>query len=244
MMISSSVVLLRDLTEFPQWTLSRQFQGAADCKTTETSKLREGIIASRRSDAFSLEVYQTSLNLSVIFRMAAQTTAIVTQLIPHRFRETGLYQSMTSRSNPLPSLTEGVAAISLSKPSQQGRKTKPIYQPPQKRRGKSQVEPQNVQTMGNLSPSLPEYQTTTIASNIELAVLISLLNILVQEYPRRASFHSQARWFYCLDNGKFWNRNSPSLRYTMVLTKSLINDNFTLFEQISRESSIKKPWIK
>ncbi|TFY72592.1 hypothetical protein EVG20_g416 [Dentipellis fragilis] len=45
-------------------------------------KLREGIASTERKDSFSLEVYETSLYLSVIFSLPGQTNAITSHLIP------------------------------------------------------------------------------------------------------------------------------------------------------------------
>ncbi|KAI9573675.1 hypothetical protein HD554DRAFT_913885 [Boletus coccyginus] len=46
-------------------------------------KLREGLFASGRKDGFALEVYETSLYLSVIFDSPVQTTSILSRLVPH-----------------------------------------------------------------------------------------------------------------------------------------------------------------
>ncbi|KAJ3548365.1 hypothetical protein NMY22_g1293 [Coprinellus aureogranulatus] len=45
-------------------------------------KLREGVMASKRNDAFALEVYETSLYLSIIFESPKQPPSIIPHLIP------------------------------------------------------------------------------------------------------------------------------------------------------------------
>ncbi|KAI0304296.1 hypothetical protein B0F90DRAFT_1233749 [Multifurca ochricompacta] len=45
-------------------------------------KLREGISSSQRRDLFAIEVYETSLWLSIIFRSRSQTTSILSHLLP------------------------------------------------------------------------------------------------------------------------------------------------------------------
>ncbi|KAF8546737.1 hypothetical protein OG21DRAFT_1047994 [Imleria badia] len=45
-------------------------------------KLREGLFASGRKDGFALEVYETSLFLSVVFNSPVQTTSILSRLVP------------------------------------------------------------------------------------------------------------------------------------------------------------------
>lgn len=171
--------------------------------------------------------------------MPTQTTAIVTQLIPHRHNEMGLYQTLsarnTSESMDLPVLSKELGALSLqstSESSQRGRKTRPLYQPPHRRRGKCQEQPP-------LGTPPAKHRAMTVASRTELAVLISLLNTLVYEYPRQNSFHSLLQWFYCLDKGNFWNRGSCSFRFIRALAKALAANNLTRFEQLTRESSIR-----
>ncbi|KAG6377003.1 hypothetical protein JVT61DRAFT_1046 [Boletus reticuloceps] len=46
-------------------------------------KLREGLFASGRQDGFALEVYETSLYLSVVFNSPLQTTSILPRLVPY-----------------------------------------------------------------------------------------------------------------------------------------------------------------
>jgi len=49
-------------------------------------KLREGIQSSNRADPFALEVYETSLHLSIIFYAPVQTTSILSHLLPDLYR--------------------------------------------------------------------------------------------------------------------------------------------------------------
>lgn len=175
--------------------------------------------------------------------MPTQTTAIVTQLIPHRYKETGLYQSASVRTtpeHPSPSvLAKDMAALSLQNNSkrpqaQKDKRTKPVYQPPHRRRNES--------PMMKKEP-IPKPQTMMLDSRIELAILISLLNTLVHEYPRQDSFHSLSRWFYCLDKGSFWGKNSSSFRYIKTLSEALIINNLSRFEQLSREQSVGELFV-
>lgn len=52
-------------------------------------KLREGVQASKRKNEFALEVYETSLYLSIVFESPRQPPSIIPHLIPH------LYQTAT-----------------------------------------------------------------------------------------------------------------------------------------------------
>jgi len=44
-------------------------------------KLREGLLSSKRNDQFALEVYETSLHLSIIFNSPKQTSSILARLL-------------------------------------------------------------------------------------------------------------------------------------------------------------------
>ncbi|KAI0769069.1 hypothetical protein BD413DRAFT_629044 [Trametes elegans] len=46
-------------------------------------KLREGLLSRQRRDAFALEVYETSLHLSVLFKSPVQTTSTLSHLFPN-----------------------------------------------------------------------------------------------------------------------------------------------------------------
>ncbi|KAF9242634.1 hypothetical protein BU15DRAFT_43837 [Melanogaster broomeanus] len=54
-------------------------------------KLREGLSSSGRRDGFTLEAYETSLHLSVIFDSTVQTTSILSHLVPD------IYPKLTTR---------------------------------------------------------------------------------------------------------------------------------------------------
>ncbi|KAI0081638.1 hypothetical protein K474DRAFT_1694975 [Panus rudis PR-1116 ss-1] len=45
-------------------------------------KLREGLLSTKRSDEFALEVYETSLYLSILFESPAQATSVISHLLP------------------------------------------------------------------------------------------------------------------------------------------------------------------
>ncbi|KAI0297695.1 hypothetical protein BC826DRAFT_150297 [Russula brevipes] len=68
-------------------------------------KLREGISSSRRRDHFAIEVYETSLWLSIIFRSHAQTTSILDPLLPD------LYLSVTTPPEGFSCLTVLLASL-------------------------------------------------------------------------------------------------------------------------------------
>jgi len=55
-------------------------------------KLREGLFASGRKDGFTLEVYETSLYLSVVFDSPVQTTSILSHLVPDIYSTTSAPQ--------------------------------------------------------------------------------------------------------------------------------------------------------
>ncbi|OSX59638.1 hypothetical protein POSPLADRAFT_1048138 [Postia placenta MAD-698-R-SB12] len=66
-------------------------------------KLREGLLSSKRSDAFALEVYETSLCLSVIFCNTKQTASILSHLLPHLYSASPFSPPSASHS-PLPNV--------------------------------------------------------------------------------------------------------------------------------------------
>ncbi|KAI0247618.1 hypothetical protein BJV78DRAFT_1285396 [Lactifluus subvellereus] len=80
-------------------------------------KLREGISSSQRHDQFAIEAYETSLWLSVIFHSHAQTTSILSHLLPD------LYLSATpllkgEASSSLTALVASLHSLDLHYPSQ------------------------------------------------------------------------------------------------------------------------------
>ncbi|KAI0041472.1 hypothetical protein FA95DRAFT_1683210 [Auriscalpium vulgare] len=68
-------------------------------------KLREGISSSKRCDGFSLEVYEVSLHLSIIFRSPVQTTSVIPPLL-------NLYSAAASASIPI-QLPSSLASTTL-----------------------------------------------------------------------------------------------------------------------------------
>ncbi|KAL4246579.1 hypothetical protein ABKN59_008477 [Abortiporus biennis] len=62
-------------------------------------KLREGILSTKRADDFALEVYETSLYLSVIFDSPKQTTSILSHLLPNLYLKFPDLDSMPSRGS-------------------------------------------------------------------------------------------------------------------------------------------------
>ncbi|KZT09259.1 voltage-gated potassium channel [Laetiporus sulphureus 93-53] len=72
-------------------------------------KLREGLLSTNRKDAFALEVYETSLYLSVLFRSFNQTTSIISHLLPHLY----ITPSAPSPSPLQPHRALGTALLSL-----------------------------------------------------------------------------------------------------------------------------------
>ncbi|KAI9508877.1 hypothetical protein F5148DRAFT_997399, partial [Russula earlei] len=77
-------------------------------------KLREGISSSRRHDQFAIEVYETSFRLSIIFHSHAQTTSIISPLLPD------LYLSVTppSQASSLTVLLASLHSLERHYPSQ------------------------------------------------------------------------------------------------------------------------------
>ncbi|KAL0058034.1 hypothetical protein AAF712_015301 [Marasmius tenuissimus] len=53
----------------------------------DTGKLREGLVSSKRYDSFSLEVYETSLYLSALFRNTKQSSSIIPYLLPELYEK-------------------------------------------------------------------------------------------------------------------------------------------------------------
>ncbi|KAJ3535086.1 hypothetical protein NM688_g7027 [Phlebia brevispora] len=60
-------------------------------------KLREGILSTKRNDAFALEAYETSLYLTALFSSPVQTTSVISQLLPHMYLP---YAALPSSSLP------------------------------------------------------------------------------------------------------------------------------------------------
>ncbi|KAG1748549.1 hypothetical protein EDB19DRAFT_1682308 [Suillus lakei] len=59
-------------------------------------KLREGIFASKRSDAFAIEVYETSLCLSLLFDSPIQTSSILSHLLPELYTSASIQPPISS----------------------------------------------------------------------------------------------------------------------------------------------------
>jgi hypothetical protein len=59
-------------------------------------KLREGIFASKRSDAFAIEVYETSLCLSALFDSPIQTSSILSHLLPELYTSASIQPPISS----------------------------------------------------------------------------------------------------------------------------------------------------
>ncbi|OAX33220.1 hypothetical protein K503DRAFT_851960 [Rhizopogon vinicolor AM-OR11-026] len=59
-------------------------------------KLREGIFASKRSDAFAIEAYETSLCLSPLFDSPSQTSSILSHLLPDLYTSASIQPPITS----------------------------------------------------------------------------------------------------------------------------------------------------
>ncbi|OCH85961.1 hypothetical protein OBBRIDRAFT_890823 [Obba rivulosa] len=89
-------------------------------------KLREGILSTNRRDAFAIEVYESSLYLSVIFKAAAQTTSTLSHLLPLYTRQSDPAASdAASASTPrqpgaAPVLLALLHALHTTYPSQRG----------------------------------------------------------------------------------------------------------------------------
>ncbi|KAH9980139.1 hypothetical protein BGW80DRAFT_1273599 [Lactifluus volemus] len=75
-------------------------------------KLREGISSSQRHDRFAIEAYETSLWLSIIFHSHAQTTSILSRLLPD------LYLKHMTSSSCLAILAACLHSLDLHYPSQ------------------------------------------------------------------------------------------------------------------------------
>lgn len=77
-------------------------------------KLREGILSTKRNDAFALEVYETSMYLSVIFSTPVQTTSIISHLVPSMYKA----QPNVTKSCQLTSITSLLHLLATGYPSQ------------------------------------------------------------------------------------------------------------------------------
>ncbi|KAI0795253.1 hypothetical protein BC629DRAFT_1506416 [Irpex lacteus] len=75
-------------------------------------KLREGLLSAKRSDGFALEVYETSLYFSIIFNSPAQTTSVITHLLP------SMYQALPDSSPMVASLLSSLHFLVAGYPSQ------------------------------------------------------------------------------------------------------------------------------
>ncbi|PCH39921.1 voltage-gated potassium channel [Wolfiporia cocos MD-104 SS10] len=74
---------------YPDWLSHAEVQRHGEAEQENIlilfRKLREGLLSTKRSDAFAIEVYQTSLHLSILFRSPNQTTSILSHLLPLLF---------------------------------------------------------------------------------------------------------------------------------------------------------------
>ncbi|KAH8085411.1 hypothetical protein BXZ70DRAFT_1002308 [Cristinia sonorae] len=72
-------------------------------------KLREGLLATSRRDPFALEVYETSLHLSILFNSPSQTTSIISHLLPQAY-----LSPSTSSASPPPLPSSASTSVLLS----------------------------------------------------------------------------------------------------------------------------------
>ncbi|PIL22744.1 transporter [Ganoderma sinense ZZ0214-1] len=135
-------------------------------------KLREGLLSTNRRDAFALEVYETSLYLSVLFKSPVQTTSALSHLFPD------LYISIASQkaAPPSDSNTPNVATASTTI-----RPTPPPAAPPRPR------HPLPIAT------AAPESPARSLAGSALATTVILLLHHLATAYPSQTAFYTQLR---------------------------------------------------
>ncbi|KAI0087046.1 hypothetical protein BDY19DRAFT_894022 [Irpex rosettiformis] len=75
-------------------------------------KLREGLLSAKRTDSFALEVYETSLYLSIIFNSPVQTTSIIPHLLP------AMYQALPNSTPVITILLSSLHFLASGYPSQ------------------------------------------------------------------------------------------------------------------------------
>ncbi|KAI0699956.1 hypothetical protein C8T65DRAFT_658729, partial [Cerioporus squamosus] len=138
-------------------------------------KLREGLLSIHRRDAFALEVYETSLHLSVLFKSPVQTTSTLSHLFPDLY--VNIHPSPSPpppTSSPNPAPPAGTRAPTLSS------------QTPDPRRPATQSESSAPQPpRPPAAGSLPDSERTPVPRSALSSTLILLLHHLAQSKPTR-----------------------------------------------------------
>ncbi|KAF8526132.1 hypothetical protein JB92DRAFT_3140199 [Gautieria morchelliformis] len=157
-------------------------------------KLREGLMASKRVDDFALEVYETSLYVSVLFRAPAQTTSIVNQLNPHR---RGIHDTRTLSESRDTTPAQDSSLTALAGLSLKGspsltfpRRGSQHYHPPQPEQA---PHPSSASTAR--STLRQERHKSALWSTVMSTALISFFHILAHSYPLQPPYHHTLRCF-------------------------------------------------
>ncbi|KAI0712445.1 hypothetical protein C8Q76DRAFT_797292 [Earliella scabrosa] len=136
-------------------------------------KLREGLLSTQRRDAFALEVYETSLHLSILFKSPAQTTSTLSHLLPDLY---------ISKRN------SGGGSTSQHLSPENPRRTPSAASSP------SPVLPAHCsQIQGRPEEPSPPAAAAAIPRTALATTLISLLHRLVQAYPSQSAFDAELR---------------------------------------------------
>ncbi|TFK91880.1 hypothetical protein K466DRAFT_283725 [Polyporus arcularius HHB13444] len=147
-------------------------------------KLREGLLSTHRRDAFALEVYETSLHLSVLFNSPVQTTSTLSHLFPD------LYVTVNIRPPPAPSPPPSASASSSSNSAPTADPLAPTLS------SQSQDSRPATQASAPLPPapaSQPAPSPSSVPRSALSSTLLLLLHHLAQSYPSQIAFHTQLR---------------------------------------------------
>ncbi|RPD77598.1 hypothetical protein L226DRAFT_532370 [Lentinus tigrinus ALCF2SS1-7] len=155
-------------------------------------KLREGVLSTQRRDAFALEVYETSLHLSVLFNSPVQTTSTLSHLFPDLY----INVSPSTATTPSTSSTSASASPLSHHPAPPTGTRAPTVssQTPDARPGTQKFAPATPPPPETPPAPVPGRKPGAVAPRSALAsTLIFLLHLLAQSYPSQIAFHTQLR---------------------------------------------------
>lgn len=171
-------------------------------------KLREGLISSGRSDQFSLQVYETSLYLSIMFESSVgmlDTTSILSRLVP------GMYTAVLQPTQP-PQLSSSLPSASPALSSTS-----------------TWISPTSSSLLS--SPSRPWSPSRPSAS---LTAILMLLHTLILTHPSQRAYFDTLQSI----PERILDRKSEMYGWIRAVARSLGRCDFVEFEKLTRGSDI------
>ncbi|KAI6112319.1 hypothetical protein EV401DRAFT_209343 [Pisolithus croceorrhizus] len=171
-------------------------------------KLREGLLSSGRNDHFSLQVYETSLYLSIMFESSVgilDTTSILSRLVPGMY--TAVLQPLQSSqlSSSLPPVSPALSSAS------------------------TQISP----TFSSSRSSPPRSRSPSRPS-ASLTAILMLLHTLILTYPsQRAYFDALQSIPECI-----LDRKSDTYGWIRAVARCLRGCDFVEFEDLTKGSGV------